>query len=114
MKNLLKLCLACLVCLVLNAYAHEEHSKLPQTTLAISVAFDAQGGLWRAGVKDDFVVVDVSRDLGQSFSKSIRINLQPQEIGADGEARPKIVISPEGYIYLTWTEALKKPSKNTM
>lgn len=109
MKNLLKLCLACLVCLVLNAYAHEEHSKLPQTTLAISVAFDAQGGLWRAGVKDDFVVVDVSRDLGQSFSKPIRINLQPQKIGADGEARPKIVISPEGYIYLTWTEALKKP-----
>ncbi len=109
MKNLLKLCLACLVCLLLNAYAHEEHSKLPQTTLAISVAFDAQGGLWRAGVKDDFLVVDVSRDLGQSFSKSIRINLQPQKIGADGEARPKIVISPEGYIYLTWTEALKKP-----
>ncbi len=47
--------------------------------------------------------------MGQSFSKPIPINLQPQKIGADGEARPKIAISPEGNIYLTWTESLKAP-----
>ncbi|MDD1605739.1 MAG: hypothetical protein LUP96_03420, partial [Methylococcaceae bacterium] len=111
MKNLLAFCWAALAFIALNipAYAHEEHTSPSKSMLAISVAFDAQGDLWRASVKDDFVVVDVSQDLGKSFSKPIQINLQPQKIGADGEARPKIAIGPEGNIYLTWTEALKKP-----
>ena len=106
MKFLIKLILL-LLCTQLHA--HEEHARSLKSMLSISVAFDAHGGLWRASVKDNFVVADVSRDLGKSFSKSIQINLQPQKIGADGEARPKIAIGPEGNIYLTWTEALKKP-----
>jgi hypothetical protein len=106
MKILIKLLLL-LACTPL--FAHEEHTNPSKSMLAISMAFDAQGGLWRAGVKDDFVVVDVSQDLGKNFSKPIQINLQAQKIGADGEARPKIAIGPEGNIYLTWTESLKKP-----
>jgi hypothetical protein len=51
----------------------------------------------------------MSRDLGKSFAKPIAINPIAQKISADGEARPKIVIGPEGNIYLTWTEALKTP-----
>jgi len=39
----------------------------------------------------------------------VKVNHAPQKIGADGEARPKIAVSQEGHIYLTWTEALKKP-----
>jgi hypothetical protein len=111
MKSLLVLVWAVIVfiALTLTAYAHEEHTNPSTSMLAISVAFDAQGSLWRVSVKDDFVVVEVSQDLGKRFSKSIQINLQPQKISADGEARPKISIGPEGNIYLTWTEALKKP-----
>jgi hypothetical protein len=60
-------------------------------------------------VSDGFVLVDSSADMGKTFSKAVRVNPTPQKIGADGEARPKIAVSPEGNIYLTWTEALKKP-----
>ncbi len=91
------------------AAAHEEHTMPQKGTLAISAAFDAQGNLSRASVKDDFVLVDVSKDLGKTFSKPIQINPSAMKIDADGEARPKIAIGPEGNIYATWTESLKKP-----
>ncbi len=102
-----------LIGLLLSAtlHAHEEHTKhQPQAApLAVSVVFDAQGTLWRAGVKDGFVAVDASRDLGKTFAAPVKVNASPQKIGADGEARPKIAVSPEGNLYVTWTEALKKP-----
>lgn len=104
-----KLFLACCLLFALTATAHEDHTKQHNTTLAISVAFDAGGNLWRAMVKDDFVQVDVSRDLGKTFSKPVKVNPKAQKIGADGEARPKIAVGPEGNLYLTWTEALKTP-----
>ena len=59
MKKLLVFCLAWLALL---ANAHEEHTMQQKDTLAISAAFDAQGNLWRASVKDDFVLVDKSND----------------------------------------------------
>ncbi|HSI43722.1 MAG TPA: sialidase family protein [Methylotenera sp.] len=101
--------LSCFLLLTVNSQAHEGHTGPSKGGIAISVAFDASGTLWRASVKDDFVQVDMSRDLGKTFSKPVRVNSQPQKIGADGEARPKLAIGPEGNIYLTWTEALKAP-----
>ena len=106
MKFLIKL-MFLLACTQLHA--HEEHTK-PQTgKLALSVTFDAQGDLWRVAEKEGYIWLDTSHDLGKTFSKPVQVNPQPQKIGADGEARPKITIGPQGYIYLTWTEALKKP-----
>lgn len=99
----------CSLLFALNATAHEEHTLPQKSTLAISVAFDTQGKLWRASVKGGFVQVDSSADLGKTFSKSVQVNQVAQKVGADGEARPKIAISPEGNIYLTWTEMLAKP-----
>jgi hypothetical protein len=75
----------------------------------VSLAFDGQGSLWQVNVNGGFVEVNSSSDFGKTFSKAVRVNQTPQKIGADGEARPKIAVSAEGYIYLTWTEALKKP-----
>lgn len=92
----------------LTAYAHEAHAQ-PSQSLAISVVFDAQGKLWRATKKDGHIWVDSSQDLGKTFSKAVQVNPQPQKIDADGGARPNIAIGAQGYIYLTWTEALKKP-----
>lgn len=123
MKNLLKnirwFCTLILVCGSCLAKAdegqdHEERtldsSDLAQeSTLAISVAFDATGNLWRVSRHGGFVKVDSSADLGQHFSKAITINPIAQKMAADGEARPKIAIGPEGNIYLTWTQALAKP-----
>jgi len=95
--------------LTFSAHAHEAHTRHQPATLAVSLALDAQNKLWRAAVKDGFVEVSSSQDNGKSFSKPVKVNQVAQKIGADGEARPKIAISPEGFIYLTWTEALKKP-----
>ncbi len=99
----------CLLFTTLISSAHEEHTMPQKSNMAISVAMDAAGKLWRASVRDGMVMVDYSSDLAKSFSPAVKVNSVPQKIGADGEARPKIAISPEGYIYLTWTEALKTP-----
>jgi hypothetical protein len=92
-----------------QALAHEEHTKPQKTTLAVSVVADATGQLWRASVKDGFVVVDKSSDMGKTFSKPVQVNLQAQKIGADGEARPKIAVSMQGAVYVTWSQMLGKP-----
>ena len=106
MKLFIKLCLL-FVCGL--ALAHEEHTKYQAGSLAVSVAMDAQGAVWRVAEKDGMVMVDVSRDLAKTFSKPLAVNSAPQKIGADGEARPKIAIGQQGQVYVTWTEALKQP-----
>lgn len=93
--------------------AHEAHDHGPTATtlapLAISVAFDPSGKLWRVRVRDGVVTVDQSLDLARSFSAAVKLNNKPQKIGTDGDARPKIVIGPEGNIYVSWTQSLAKP-----
>lgn len=89
------------------ASAHEGHDH--GAPLAVSIAFDGQGGLWRAAVKDGFVWVDHSDDLAQHFSAPVRVNPEPQKIGNEGEARPKIALGPQGQVYVTWTQALPTP-----
>jgi hypothetical protein len=106
MKLFIKFCLL-FVCG--SALAHEEHTRYQAGSLAVSVAMDAQGAVWRVAEKDGMVMVDVSRDLAKTFSKPLAVNSAPQKIGADGEARPKIAIGPQGQVYVTWTEALKQP-----
>jgi hypothetical protein len=106
MKLFIKFCLLFFCGLAL---AHEEHTKYQAGSLAVSVAMDAQGAVWRVTEKDGMVMVDVSRDLAKTFSKPLAVNSAPQKIAADGEARPKIAIGPQGQVYITWTEALKQP-----
>lgn len=94
------------------AQAHEGHEHQAGehgAPISVSVAFDAKGVLWRVSVKDGLVLVDASNDLAKTFSSPITINHEPQKIGVDGDARPKIAIAPNGNIYLTWTQALPKP-----
>jgi hypothetical protein len=105
-RKILTFCLLCFAC---TLSAHEELTKHLNSSLAVSLAFDGQGGLWQVSVNGGFVEVNSSSDFGKTFSKAVRVNQAPQKVGADGEARPKIAVSVEGYIYLTWTEALKKP-----
>lgn len=94
------------------AQAHEGHEYQAHehdAPMSVSVAFDGNGALWRVSVKDGFVMVDTSHDLAKTFSSAITINPEPQKIGVDGDARPKIAIAANGNIYLTWTQALAKP-----
>ena len=104
----LVLSLATLMALAGNASAHEGHDHGPP--LAVSVALDTQGNLWRVSVKDGFVLVDQSKmSSALAFSAQQKLNSQAHKIGTDGDARPKIAIAQNGNIYVTWTQALQAP-----
>jgi hypothetical protein len=92
------------------ALAHEghDHGATP-SPLAISLLYDAQGILWRASVKDGHVLVDSSHDNGEHFDTPRVMNAEPQKIGVDGDAKPKLVLGNHGNLYVTWTQALPKP-----
>ena len=112
MKHILTLLFACAWLASAAAWSHEGHehsSNVSTAPLAMSLAFDQHGRLWRAGVQDGFVTVAYSDDLGRRFSSPQRLNPEAQKIGVDGDARPKLAVAPGGNIYVTWTQALAKP-----
>jgi Neuraminidase (sialidase) len=101
------LLLVTLLLTALPSFAHEAHTKHPAPGLsAIDLGFDAKGQLWRVSVKDDFLLVDKSSDIGKTFSQAVKVNATPQNIAASNEARPQIAIDKQGYIYTTWTQNL--------
>jgi hypothetical protein len=103
---------ACLLVTPTLLQAHEahEHGRQPQgAALAVSLALDEKGTLWRVGVEGGDVIVQASIDMGQTFDRGRRLNASSQKIGTDGDARPKIAIGPKGNLYVSWTQALAKP-----
>jgi len=91
----------------LFCFAHEAHLSHPAPGIsAIDVAFDTKGNLWRVSVKDGFLLVDKSADLGKTFSVPIKVNPIAQKIGASNEARPDIALDANNHIYVTWTQNL--------
>ncbi len=95
-----------LVCFQAKAHAHKAHTIEGPDAVFISVAFDAQGALWRATTKAGFVWVDKSVDLGKTFTQPVKVNTRPQNIANNNEARPKIATDAQGNVYLTWTQNL--------
>lgn len=95
------------------AACHAQHAGVGRDAarmdLAASVAFDAQGVLWSAGVSGGHVVVRRSADAGKSWSAPQPVNAVPEGIGAEGDARPKIAPGLRGEVYVTWTKPLAKP-----
>lgn len=71
-------------------------------------AFDSNGRLWLVWAFHGHVYVDHSDDLGATFSTPILVNRVPERVAADGENRPKIVVGPEGQLYLSWVQRLPK------
>jgi len=78
-------------------------------TLAVAVAFDGAGRLYRARVGAGHVVVDHSDDLGASFSAPVVVNPAPEPIEGEGDGRPKIAIADDGAIYVSYTRMLDRP-----
>ncbi|MBM3350941.1 MAG: exo-alpha-sialidase [Betaproteobacteria bacterium] len=95
-----------LTCLSFQAFAHEAHKKTTSDELAISLAFDRDGNLWRVQAKDGYVQVSHSRDLKQ-FSMPVLVNPVAQAISPMGESRPKIGVGTKGEIYVAWMQNLK-------
>lgn len=75
---------------------------------APSAQFDVQGRLWVVWSTAGHIYVTSSTDQGKTFSPSVVVNRSPEAISARGENRPKIVLDPQGKIYVSWTTPLKK------
>jgi hypothetical protein len=82
---------------------------LARPALAISVAFDARGRLWRARVENGQLWVSRSDDAGRSFAPPVAVNRTVERVAADGESRPKLAFGPDGELYVSWTQNLEKP-----
>jgi len=70
--------------------------------------FDNNGRLWSAWTNGDFLYVNYSDDKGKAFSHGVKVNTVAEKISARHEHRPKIKVSNNGNIYLSWTRKLKK------
>lgn len=105
MNALSAIFLVWMACFSLLASAQRDTQQ--QDGLAVSVVFDTAGNLWRVGVKDGAVQVDVSHDLAKSFSKPVTLSQPVLNNAAESSIQPKIAIGSEGNVYVTWTEASK-------
>ena len=93
-----------------SSTAGEPNGTACQKTISIhcgktpSAVFSQDGRLWVAFVQGQYVYVVNSDNMGVDFSTPVRANTVPEPIYTNGENRPKIVLGPEGYIYLSWTK----------
>lgn len=69
--------------------------------------FDTKGRLWVAFVQQQHVYVTYSDNLAETFAPAVLVNQTSQSIYSNGENRPKIAISTEGHVYVSWTEKTK-------
>jgi len=74
----------------------------------ISSHFDSKGRLWSAWSNGEYLYVNFSDDKGKTFSPGVKVNPLAEKIAAGHEYRPKIKVSVNGNIYLSWTRSLKK------
>jgi hypothetical protein len=82
---------------------------LTRAPLAATGAFDTHGRLWLATVKDGHVWLGRSDDHGESFSTPTMVNPAPEQIAADGENRPQIIVTATDRVYVSWVQALEQP-----
>jgi hypothetical protein len=86
-----------------------KHARGAEPELGSYAAFDAGGGLWAATTLDGHVLAHRSSDAGRTWQEPVRVNAQPEAIGASGDSRPKLAAGPGGELYVTWTKPLAKP-----
>ncbi|MFO7444726.1 MAG: sialidase family protein [Ignavibacteriaceae bacterium] len=101
-----------------SGHEHADHNKSVNTEQAgmpeinkgrtPSFVFDDAGKLWCVWAFGKHVYVSYSDDEGGSYSEPVKVNDEPQEIATNGENRPKIVISPNGYIYVSYSISLEE------
>ncbi|HEX8963217.1 MAG TPA: sialidase family protein [Rhodocyclaceae bacterium] len=96
--------LALFAALAAPSFAHTMEMKA-RPPIAVSVAFDEAGRLWRVRLVDGRLAVDRSDDRGASFSVPQPVTAQPEPVAAEGELRPEIAVSGER-VYVAWTSPL--------
>lgn len=95
-----------------NASAAERakmwQAMLARAPLSATAAFDARGRLWLVTVKDGHVWLSRSDDRGRSFGVPVPVNAEAEHIAADGENRPKIIVTDNDRVYLSWVRSLEQ------
>ena len=113
--------LAGLAVSLLNACSHSNQLGLGTGTanyshypdgggLFVSAAFAPDGRLWRVVPEKHYVYVDVSTDLGKTFTAPILINNESQQIKVSGENRQSIVVDHSGHIYVIYGAESTQPT----
>lgn len=111
-KNVFALLLAAgLAPTAVGAMDHSAMLQSPKSAMAVGVTLDASGRLWLARVADQLLWISRSDDGGQTFSTPVAVSPEPESIAAEAENRPKIAVSKNGTVLLTWTQSL--PQKYT-
>lgn len=87
-------------------HQHNATPRQAKPTLAVGAALDGNGRVWLAKVENMQLWISRSDDGGQRFSLPVAVSPEPEEIAADGENRPKIVVARDGTLLLTWTQSL--------
>ncbi|MES2353339.1 MAG: sialidase family protein [Pseudomonadota bacterium] len=82
------------------------HPAVPTT---VSATLDDNGRLWVVSPHDDRIWLRKSDDFGKSFSAETPVNPAKEKIAADGDNRPKIIVTRSGDIYVSYTKVLEKP-----
>lgn len=75
--------------------------------LAVSLAADAEGRLWRARVADGRVLVSHSVDGGVTFIDEVAVNADAENVRAEGQSRPQLAVHGE-HVAVLWSQALEK------
>jgi hypothetical protein len=92
-------------------HGHGSHRKSAE--LGTSAAIDGDGRIWAVSKQTSadgaFVVLQTSTDLGNTWSEPRRIQKNPEPVAAGGEARPHIVLGPNGEIYISYTKTVAFP-----
>ncbi|HUX62573.1 sialidase family protein [Sulfuricella sp.] len=84
-------------------------ASLARPALSVGSSFDPRGRLWLAKVESGYLFVSHSEDKGKTFGPAVKVNSVPEKIAADGENRPKIMVTPEGRVYVAYTSSLEIP-----
>lgn len=89
------------------------HRVRTEQALGTSAAVDPQGRLWIARTEpagtDAFVVLQMSADMGKTWSTPRRVQQVPEPIEASGESRPKLAFGDKGQVFVSYTRPLGKP-----
>ncbi|WP_300172221.1 sialidase family protein [uncultured Nitrosomonas sp.] len=80
--------------------------KHAKTALAVGVTLDQEGRLWLAKAVNQRLLVSWSEDDGKRFSEPVTVTPVPENIGNDGENRPKVQVAHDGTVLVTWTQLL--------
>ena len=70
---------------------------------APSATFDSQDRLWVTFVQDQHVYVSRSDDRGVTYSTPVKVNAEPEDAEFNGENRPKVIVTKDGTMLLSWT-----------